>query len=104
MQPLCNSVFQFSHPPLGPTGVLAPPERILYLELDVSIGYIFMVDNMQDCHRLIPMMNIFLPVRPTIIVTSFDVRPYHPVADLDPMEIIPIPINNHLLDESPLDF
>ena len=44
-------------------------------------GHIFMVDNLQDCNMLIPLMDLFLPVRPTIIVTSFNAPPHHPVAD-----------------------
>ena len=41
-----------------------------------------MVDNFQDCHRIIPIIYLFLP---TITVTSFNAPPNHPVADLDPL-------------------
>ena len=72
--------------------VLAPPEIFAYLQLDSALGNTFVVDNIQDCSMLINLMDFIFPVRPTIVVTSFNAPPHPPVAYLDPMGIIPTPI------------
>ena len=63
--------------------------------MDSALGNIFMV--------LRTIMDFIFPVPPTIVVMSYNEPPYPPVADLDPMGIIPTPIINHLLGASPLD-
>ena len=75
---------------------MVPPALLDLLQVDLNVGFSFMVQSFGDCNILMGLMDFHQEERPSIIVCNLNEPPYEP-------GVFPTAVFNHICDESPLD-